>query len=221
MLSRIINGIAALCAVLLEISSASGAKPTFAELLARAKSEAAAGHRLEPPGDNVADTAMQMLDLAPTATPAQIAEFTRLLQPDPPAPISAASGLGANPPVVPHGTIPSSPVGLLATTRAATSPIANIPSATNPSALLPDAITNAGKPHAAVPGTAASNLAIPSPIATGGGGLGAKPGPPPRVRFYGSGRNDLNAQRVCCRLSRSSIARRRYPESGITGRQAV
>jgi TPR repeat protein len=55
------------------------AEPTFDELLARAEAEAAAGHGLAPPGDNVAETALALYKLVPIATPAQLNALTALL----------------------------------------------------------------------------------------------------------------------------------------------
>ena len=52
---------------------------TFGELLARAKAEAAAGQNWAPPGDNVTDTVMAMMELTPTATPEQLSELLALL----------------------------------------------------------------------------------------------------------------------------------------------
>src|ERR1700712_243199 len=104
MSNRIYCRFPALCAARLGISPAA-AKATFAELLARAKVEAAAGHRLSPPGDNLVGTAMEMLDLMPTATPQQLAELTDLLQRDT-ASLGAAAALPASGPDV----SPSPPV---------------------------------------------------------------------------------------------------------------
>jgi hypothetical protein len=61
---------------------ARAAQPTFADLLARAKAEAEAGHRWGPPGDNLADTIMMLFQLAPSATPDQLAAFADLLERD-------------------------------------------------------------------------------------------------------------------------------------------
>jgi hypothetical protein len=52
----------------------------FSELLARAKVEAAAGHRVGPLGDNLTETFMAMIEILPQATPQQLAEFDVILQ---------------------------------------------------------------------------------------------------------------------------------------------
>lgn len=83
-------------------------KATFAELLAKAQAQAAAGHRWSPPGDNMTETVAGMMDMIPTATPQQLAELSALLEKDgshaPPArpPNQTASPL-------PHSTAPSGP----------------------------------------------------------------------------------------------------------------
>lgn len=70
-------------------SAARADQPNFGDLLAKAKAQSAAGHRLSPPGDNVAETVAVMMTLISTATPAQLEELADLLQPDrPPAKIS-------------------------------------------------------------------------------------------------------------------------------------
>ncbi|HBK05346.1 MAG TPA: hypothetical protein DDZ81_05720 [Acetobacteraceae bacterium] len=60
--------------------AASAEKPNFAELLARAEAQAAAGHRWSPPGDNMTETVAGMMDLISTATPQQLAELSALLE---------------------------------------------------------------------------------------------------------------------------------------------
>ena len=52
----------------------------FVDLLARARAEAAAGHNVGPPGDNLSETFMAMINILPSATPQQLAEFDELLQ---------------------------------------------------------------------------------------------------------------------------------------------
>nr|WP_294505715.1 hypothetical protein [uncultured Rhodopila sp.] len=58
------------------------AEPTFADLLAKAQAESAAGRRWEPPGDNLADTVIALFQLAPTATSKELAAFSELLERD-------------------------------------------------------------------------------------------------------------------------------------------
>jgi len=60
--------------------SANAEQPNFADLLARAEAQAAAGHRWGPPGDNMTETVLRMMELVPTATPDQLAELSALLQ---------------------------------------------------------------------------------------------------------------------------------------------
>jgi TPR repeat protein len=67
---------------------------TFTDLLARAKAQAAAGHRWAPPGDNMAETVIGMMDLIPTASQAEVAQLSALLESE------KSSGLaGQNPDV--------------------------------------------------------------------------------------------------------------------------
>jgi hypothetical protein len=56
--------------------------PTFADLLARAESQAAAGHRWSPPGDNMTETVAGMMDLIPSATTEQLSQLSALLEKD-------------------------------------------------------------------------------------------------------------------------------------------
>jgi hypothetical protein len=56
--------------------------PTFADLLARAETQAAAGHRWSPPGDNMTETVAGMMDLIPTATTEQLSKLSALLERD-------------------------------------------------------------------------------------------------------------------------------------------
>ncbi len=60
--------------------SASEEQPNFTDLLTRAEAQAAAGHRWGPPGDNMTETVLRMMELIPTATPDQLTELSALLQ---------------------------------------------------------------------------------------------------------------------------------------------
>ena len=60
--------------------SAHAENRSFADLLAQAKEQAASGHRWSPPGNNAAETIMRMIDLIPSATPAQLAELSALIE---------------------------------------------------------------------------------------------------------------------------------------------
>ena len=73
-------------AVLLAAFPATANSPTFADLLAKAKAQASAGHRWTPPGDNMTETIMQMMELVPTATAAQLGDLGALLESDKGAP---------------------------------------------------------------------------------------------------------------------------------------
>ncbi len=81
-------GLLALCIAAAAALPAHAASPTFAELLAEAKAQAAAGHRWDPPGDNMTETVMRMMDLIPTATPEQISDLSALLERDKASPAS-------------------------------------------------------------------------------------------------------------------------------------
>ena len=81
----------AVCAVLMTVHSARAENRSFADLLAQAKAQAAAGHRWEPPGDNATETIMRMIDLIPTATPAQLSELSVLIESGRPGPLPTAS----------------------------------------------------------------------------------------------------------------------------------
>jgi hypothetical protein len=54
--------------------------PKFADLLARAEAQAAAGHRWAPSGDNMTETVGAMMKLISSATPEQLAELSNLLE---------------------------------------------------------------------------------------------------------------------------------------------
>ena len=82
---RIPRGLLALCALLLTQLPAHAGSDSFADLLSRAKTQAAEGHRWAPPGNNMTETIMAMLDIVSTATPQQLAELSALLQRDKPA----------------------------------------------------------------------------------------------------------------------------------------
>ena len=56
--------------------------PNFADLLARAEAQAAAGHRWAPSGDNMTETVSAMIALISSATPEQLAELSALLKRD-------------------------------------------------------------------------------------------------------------------------------------------
>jgi TPR repeat protein len=84
---------------------------SFAELLAKAEAQAAAGHRWSPPGDNMTETVAGMMDLISSATPQQLAELSALLEKDGNSPAQeAASGqprLAPAPPPAAQASPPS------------------------------------------------------------------------------------------------------------------
>lgn len=57
-------------------------QPTFSDLLARADAQMSAGHRLAPPGDNLAETIVAMMAQVSTATPAELDRLSALLKRD-------------------------------------------------------------------------------------------------------------------------------------------
>ena len=73
-------GLLALCALLATELPADAGRESFADLLSRAKAQAAEGHRWAPPGNNMTETIMTMLDVVSTATPEQLAELSALLE---------------------------------------------------------------------------------------------------------------------------------------------
>ena len=76
-----------ICAVLMTVPFARAENRSFADLLVQAKAQAAAGHQWTPPDDNMTETVMHMIDLIPTATPAQLAELSALIESGRPGPI--------------------------------------------------------------------------------------------------------------------------------------
>ena len=86
-------GLLAVCAMLVGAPAGHAEDKSFAALLARAKAQAAAGHRWGPPGDNMTETVMRMIDVAGTATPEQLSELSAFLEQDK----SAGSAARANP----------------------------------------------------------------------------------------------------------------------------
>ncbi len=80
--------------------------PSFADLLARAETQAAAGHRWNPPGDNMTETVAGMMDLIPTATTEQLSQLSALLEKDAPRPSSGDAGFDP-PPDMRTATAPS------------------------------------------------------------------------------------------------------------------
>jgi hypothetical protein len=141
----------AVCAVLMTVPSAYAESRSFADLLAQAKAQAATGHRWEPPGDNAAETIMHMIDLIPTATPAQLTELSALIESGKPGQLATASTSNLAPGDRPPQAAPAPP---------ASQPLAS-PSiaAPAPTPVLP------GHPGPEKTGQVALGKIPPSPIA--------------------------------------------------------
>jgi TPR repeat protein len=77
-------GLLMVAAVATALPACAQDKPSFGDLLVRARAQAAAGHRWSPPGDNMTETVAAMMDLIPTATPQQLADLSALLEGDAP-----------------------------------------------------------------------------------------------------------------------------------------
>lgn len=80
MLEGVRGGFLALCVVAIAALPAHADERTFTALLAQAKAQAAAGHRWAPPGNNMTETVLSMMDLIPAATPAELAQLSALLE---------------------------------------------------------------------------------------------------------------------------------------------
>jgi TPR repeat protein len=121
------NGLLVICAVLITALSAYAETRTFADLLAQAEVQAATGHRWAPPGDNMTETVVRMMDIIATATPAQLSELSALLNsgktvspPEAPGadsltedrPAQAAPAPSASPPPAVALAAPTSPPAL-------------------------------------------------------------------------------------------------------------
>jgi len=89
------NGLLVIYAVLMMALPAYAEMRTFAYLLAQAKLQAATGHRWAPPGDNMTETVMRMMDMISTATPAQLSELSGLLAGDKTDPPPSAASPGS------------------------------------------------------------------------------------------------------------------------------
>jgi hypothetical protein len=181
----------AACAVIATTGPTLAQKTTFAEMLARAQAQAAAGHRWTPPGDNMTETVVGMMDLIPTASAEQLAELSALLEsdkersalqrPDPepstehlgpsalPAPPAADSpGFPVEVPPTPSGGSPGAPP---------LAPFPASPAARSPTTAAPPPTTAVAPPPTT---TAAPAAAGRSPAAAGDvtAALPARPVPP-------------------------------------------
>ena len=175
MLGGIRGGILALCVGVMMAQPAYADTPTFADLLEQAKAQAATGHRWSPPGDNMTETVMKMMDLIPTATPAEIAQLSALLEsdksgPPPLPPLDATTderpAESALAPAAPATETPPPPPPA---TESAMAPAPAPPAAESALAPIPPAAVQAPPPQA----TAESALAPIPPAAV--------QAPPPRA----------------------------------------
>jgi hypothetical protein len=176
----LLRSLLAVCPVLMTLLSAHADSRSFADLLARAKAQVAAGHRWAPPGDNMTETIVSMMDLISTATPEQLTELSALLEGSRSGPPSQ----GASPDnLTERGTAPVSPsrasseirnAPALATVGSAPSSVLpeqsvpgtvrqDVPSLTIPRVAIPDQAI----PGQAIPGQAIPGQAMPSQIAPG------------------------------------------------------
>jgi hypothetical protein len=164
--ARYRNGLLGFCAALITALPIHAETQTFADLLAQAKLQSATGHRWAPPGDNMTETVMHMMDIIGTATPAQLSELSGLLD----------GGLTVLPPPAPNVDLPNDELPTPAVPEPSASPaLAGPPLVSPPLAGPPLASTPlAGPPLASSP-LASSPLAGP-PLA--GPPLA---GPPPTV----------------------------------------
>jgi hypothetical protein len=176
----LLRSLLAVCPVLMTLLSAHADSRSFADLLARAKAQVAAGHRWAPPGDNMTETIVSMMDLISTATPEQLTELSALLEgsrsgppaqgasPDnlteqsaaPVSPSRASSEIRNAPALATVGSAPSSVLpeqSVPGTVRQ------DVPSLTIPRVAIPDQAI----PDQAIPGQAMPVEAMPSQIAPG------------------------------------------------------
>jgi len=173
MLTLVRGAFSILCLALLAIPPARADAHSFQDLLARAHAEAAAGHRWEPPGDNVTETVKALLDLVPNATPTQVAELQTLInneqegvsqgteRPAPPEP-AASTSTAETPPASPT---PSETQIAEAAPTPAPPPASPALARVDPQASTPPAAPANAPIAAAVPGAAEQSAvaAPPSP----------------------------------------------------------
>ena len=148
---RIFQAVSLLTALCATTPLTAADKPTFSELLARAKMQAATGHRWGPAGDNMTETVLNMMDLVPTATPEQLSELSTLLESEETAPLQRAPGPDA------FGERPLTPPT-----------IANIPSSTPPPTGVP-APPLALAPPSSPPTRQPAPVPVPVPSTTASG----------------------------------------------------
>lgn len=182
------------CIALATASVAQADDQTFAELLARAKAQAAAGHRSAPPGDNMIETIAGMVELAPTATTAQLEELVALLESDKPAsaqptPVSPSPGTQPVPPAPPdaHVATLSPPVNASSATALPATPV-------NP----PSAVASTAMPAQALPRQEPAEVTIRAvALFNRGQAAEAKGDISGARRLYGSAAERGNAAAAC------------------------
>jgi hypothetical protein len=183
----LLRSLLAVCPVLMTLLSAHADSRSFADLLARAKAQVAAGHRWAPPGDNMTETIVSMMDLISTATPEQLTELSALLEgsrsgppsqgagPDDlteqstaPAPPSRASSEIRNAPAL--ATVGSAPSSVLLEQSVPGTVRQDVPSLTIPRVAIPgpaipgQAIPGETMPSQIAPGRIAPHPVMPSPV---------------------------------------------------------
>ena len=160
----------AVCAVLMTVHFANAENRSFADLLAQAKAQAAAGHRWEPPGDNAAETIMRMIDLIPTATPAQLSELSALIESGKQGPPPTASQTDAMTEDRPPPAAPTSPASQPPASAAIAAPASPPDLAAHPGpkrtgqVALGEVAPNPNTPSGVMPSTVAPGPITPGPI---------------------------------------------------------
>jgi hypothetical protein len=160
----------AICLGLMTLSSAHADSRSFADLLARAKAQAATGHRWEPAGDNMTETIVSMMDLIPTATPEQLTELSALLE----SSMSGAPPNTASPDSLTEQSItpvPPSRASSEIRNAPALATVGSAPSSVFPEQSVPGEVQQDVPsliiPRVAIPGVAMPGQAMPSQIAPG------------------------------------------------------
>jgi hypothetical protein len=137
--------------------------PSFADLLLRAQSQAALGHRWSPPGNNMTETIEMMMDRLSTATPKQLADLSALLEADPPhaatpppqaqivQPVATETALAPQP-------VAPKPPAAIAPEPVTPEPVASEPVASEPVASEPVAPKPPAAPVVIRPGPRAADL---------------------------------------------------------------
>jgi TPR repeat protein len=120
-------GLLTVCTAFIMALPANADNVNFADLLARAEAQAAAGHRWAPPDDNMIETVMRMMDILPTATPAQLAELAALLETDKPSPPAVRNAAPSTDPGLAEAELPRTPTASLESPPIAAVPLSSPP----------------------------------------------------------------------------------------------